>query len=312
MRREAEQAFALFDELDDDVGRARAIFNLDMAEWASGSADGLSRSAERSIGYARRAGIRPDELESCGGFGWSMWFGPTPAGLARRRIEEVVLGAGRDRSLEALAATFFALFDGVEDRLGEAQERMEQGRHVLAELGLHRWVWIQSVLASQLAMLAADFALAERVLREVLDLPRASAHGLHNAYAEVELARVLHAQGRHDDAFALTEAIEAVPPLAELYVRTRRRGARALALGSIGRLDEAEALARDAVELGRQTDFLNIRGDTLVDLAGILRLSGRPAESTATALEEAVALYERKGNVVSAARARVLLQELAA
>jgi class 3 adenylate cyclase/tetratricopeptide (TPR) repeat protein len=312
MRWEAEQAFALFDELDDNVGRTRAIFNLDMAEWASGSADGTARSAERAIGYARRAGIRPDELECCGGFGWSMWFGTTPAGLARRRIEEVVLGAGRDRSLEALAATFFAVLDGAEDRLGEAQERMEQGRHALAELGLHRWVWISSVLASHLAMLAADFAVAERVLREVLDLPRASAHRLFNATAEVELVRAVHAQGRHDDAFALTEAIEAVPPLADPYVRTRRRGARALALGSIGRLDEAEALARDAVELSRQSDFLNIRGDTLVDLAGILRLCGRPAESAATALEEAVALYERKGNVVSAARARALIEELTA
>jgi alkanesulfonate monooxygenase SsuD/methylene tetrahydromethanopterin reductase-like flavin-dependent oxidoreductase (luciferase family) len=71
-------------------------------------------------------------------------------------------------------------------------------------------------------------------------------------------------------------------------------------------VDEAEALAREAVELARSTDFLNAQGDTLVDLAEILSLAGRPAEAAA-ALDEAVALYERKGNVVSASRARSAL-----
>jgi hypothetical protein len=171
MRREAEQAFAVFDELDDDAGRTRAIFNIDIAEWASGSADGMGRSAERAIRYARRAGVRPDELECCAGFSWSMCWGTTPASVARRRIDEVVLGAGSDRSLEALAGVFLALLEGMEGQLGQAQDRMKAGRRGLAEVGLHNWVKHTGLLEGQLAMLAADFSLAERVLREVLGMP---------------------------------------------------------------------------------------------------------------------------------------------
>jgi tetratricopeptide (TPR) repeat protein len=306
MRREAERALAIFDELDDDAGPARAMFNLVIAEWASGNADRMGQLVELSIRYARRAGIRPDEFESSVGFCWSMCFGTARPDDGRRRIEEVVLGAGLDRSLEALAATFLALLDGMANRLDEAQEQAEVGRRSLGELGLHRGVLSTGLLAGQLAMLAGDFLHAERVLEEMHTLSRASGDHLFSSYTGAELARALHAQQRHDDAFAVTEALEATPPLVDVYGRVRRREARALALGSIGRLAEAEELARDAVDLGRRSDFLNLRGDTLVDLAEILTRAGRPEEG-ASPLREAVELYERKSNVVSAEKARALL-----
>jgi tetratricopeptide (TPR) repeat protein len=309
MRREAHAAFAVFDELDDDRGRTRAIFNLDIAAWASGDTYEFGRSAERAVFYARRAGIRPDELECCAGYAWSHCWGSTPASAAREQIERFLLGTGSGRSLEALAAIFLALLDGIDGRLAEAQEGMQRGRHGLAEVGLHHWVRISSLLATQLAMLAADPVLAERVLREALDLPGAATDRWFSAFAQAELVRALLAQGRQEDAFALTERVEATPPLVDLYIRIRRYGARALALTSVGRLDDADRLAREAVELARPTDLLIGRGDTLIDLAEILALAGRP-EHAVPALEEAVSLYERKGNVVSAARARAQLQAI--
>jgi DNA-binding SARP family transcriptional activator len=308
MRRESEQAFAIFDELDDDAGRSRAIFNIDVADWASGDCEALARSAERAIGYARRAGIRPDELECSAGLGWAMCFGATPPAAARLRIQEVV-GADRDRSLAALAATLLALLDGMEGRLDEARARMDEGRQALAEVGGHHWVGLTGLLDAELAVLAADHTLAERVLREALELPVAAANRMLAAWLAAELARVLHFEGRDRDAFSVTETIEQLPQPIDLFSRTRGRGARALALAGLGRLDEAEALARDAVELAGRTDLLNTRGDTLVDLAEILRLAERPAEA-AKALEEAVGLFERKENVVAAANARAALAEL--
>jgi tetratricopeptide (TPR) repeat protein len=306
MRSEANEAFAIFDELDDDAGRTRAIFNLDIAAWASGSAVEFGRSAERAIHYARRAGIRPDELECSAGFSWAMCWGPTPASDARRRIGEVVLAAGADRSLEALAAIFLALLDGMQNRVDVATDRMQEARQTLAEVGLHYWVRISSLLAAQLAVLAADFALAERVLREVLDEPDVSANRWLSTFTQAELAHALHAQNRDDEAAVLTEVSEGMPPVVDIYIRTRCAGARALALGWMDRLADGEALARHAVELGRRTDCLLLLGDTLVDLAEILGRAGRPEEAV-TPLREAIGLYERKGNVVSAARARSAL-----
>ena len=91
----------------------------------------------------------------------------------------------------------------------------------------------------------------------------------------------------------------------------KRPAARALALARLGRLEEAETFAREAVGYAEGTEFLDYHADALLVLAEVLRLAGRPEEA-ASALEEAVALYERKGNVVSAAKARALLEEVAA
>jgi len=81
---------------------------------------------------------------------------------------------------------------------------------------------------------------------------------------------------------------------------------RAKLLGREGRLDEAAALAREAVRLAEPTDMLTIRADALVDLAEVLDLSEPSAEAVAAA-REGLALYERKGDRVSTARVRLQL-----
>jgi tetratricopeptide (TPR) repeat protein len=78
-----------------------------------------------------------------------------------------------------------------------------------------------------------------------------------------------------------------------------------------GDFDESLRLAREAVAIVGQTDWLNVHGDALLDLAEVLRLAGRHQEATPV-VEEAVRLYERKGNVVSSGKARVVLEEHAA
>ena len=52
-----------------------------------------------------------------------------------------------------------------------------------------------------------------------------------------------------------------------------------------------------------------MRAEALVDLAAVLLAAGDPDGQTA--LEEALDLYTRKGNNVSAARVRGLLEDLA-
>ena len=69
-------------------------------------------------------------------------------------------------------------------------------------------------------------------------------------------------------------------------------------------------MACEAVRLARETDALNQHGEVLLDLAEVLRLSGRPEEA-ATRVEEALALFRRKGNVVATGKAQRLLSELA-
>ena len=81
------------------------------------------------------------------------------------------------------------------------------------------------------------------------------------------------------------------------------RGVRARIRAGRGDVEEGETLAREAVRLAEPTDLLVLRADALLDLAAVVGLGGKLAEAEA-AVRRALELYERKGDAVSAARAR--------
>ena len=83
------------------------------------------------------------------------------------------------------------------------------------------------------------------------------------------------------------------------------RSTRARALASQGRVGEGERFAREAFAIAEGIDDINLRADTLVVLAGVLRIAHR-LDEVAPAIEDALRLYDEKGNVVSAGRARAL------
>src|SRR5205823_4067683 len=65
-----------------------------------------------------------------------------------------------------------------------------------------------------------------------------------------------------------------------------------------GVLDEAEAFAHRANERAERIDDLSLRGGVLADLAALYELSGRPEDAKA-ALEQALALYDKRGDTPS-------------
>jgi tetratricopeptide (TPR) repeat protein len=85
--------------------------------------------------------------------------------------------------------------------------------------------------------------------------------------------------------------------------------ARARALAAIGRREEAERLAENAVELARKTDFLVMHGEALTALAEVLRENGSPGEARAL-LNEALELFRAKQHLVSSKRTEDLLTKL--
>jgi Tfp pilus assembly protein PilF len=120
------------------------------------------------------------------------------------------------------------------------------------------------------------------------------------------LARVLCAQCEYAEAEEFSRASEAPARANDVLANVIWRSARALARAGLGDLETAESLARDAVAFAGQSNFLNVHGGALVALAEILERTGR-GEDAASALRDAVSLYEQKGNTVSAAHARALL-----
>jgi tetratricopeptide (TPR) repeat protein len=87
------------------------------------------------------------------------------------------------------------------------------------------------------------------------------------------------------------------------------RRVRAKVLARRGKHADGERLALEAVAICEETDRLDAQGDAYADLAEVLLLAGR-AEEAAVTLAQAIERYERKGNIVSAQRARTRLAEL--
>jgi tetratricopeptide (TPR) repeat protein len=78
-----------------------------------------------------------------------------------------------------------------------------------------------------------------------------------------------------------------------------------------GQHAEAERLAREAVAIGDETQVLEEQAGSYADLGEVLLLADRPEEAAA-ALEEALARYECKENLVMAGRTRERLAGLRA
>jgi Flp pilus assembly protein TadD len=77
-----------------------------------------------------------------------------------------------------------------------------------------------------------------------------------------------------------------------------------------GAFEQAELVAAEGAQIAARTDSLTWHGDSLVNLAEVLRLAG-DVEGARRVSAQALELYEQKGNLVSASKARGNLAVLA-
>jgi Flp pilus assembly protein TadD len=73
----------------------------------------------------------------------------------------------------------------------------------------------------------------------------------------------------------------------------------ALASAAAGRLDEAEAQAREAVQILSTTDLIQFHAEALVTLGDVLRAGGHLPEADVV-FRQALDLYRQKGSLVGA------------
>jgi len=307
---EVEQAIEVLGDLGDELGLSRAWSLLSNVRMMSGQGASAEEAAERAAEHARRAGSAGDEARALAELGYLIAFGPTPVEEGRRRSEELLERVQDNGAAEALTLSWLATLSAMQGRFEEAETRGEQAEAIFRDLGLRWHAAFGLYVRSWGAFFAGDPVAAERSLLTAREIFREIGDSYSLTSVMTDLPWVLYEQGRYDDAFQATEAMAAVPAPYDLESQAARRGARAKALARKGRLDEALPLAREAVTLAEQTDMLITHGLVLMDLAEVLRLAGR-REEAARAVDEAVRVFERKGNVVSAAKARTLLAELA-
>jgi len=157
-------------------------------------------------------------------------------------------------------------------------------------------------------LLAGDYGAAERSLRVGLEALDAMGEQGFRSTVAAYIARALYRQDRLDEAEELARGAEQSSAADDIWSKTWAGGTRAKVLARRGNDREAEQLAREAAARIEGTDALDLRGGALLDLADVLTLAGRKQEARAPA-EDALVLFERKGNVVSAEEARRMVAQ---
>ncbi len=299
----------IFERSADTYGLCRAWYLEAFSEWTLGHASAAAEAWERAAGYARTSGADHERAVMLSWLASCAFAGPMPVPEAILRCEEIALEVVGHPAAEAEVLRPLAGLYAFGGRFDVARELFAKRRAALEDIGygLH---YVVTQTEGVIEMLAGDFAAAERVLREGYEaLDRLGETGLRSTTA-AQLARAVLAQGRHEEAEHWRTTAEQLADPDDFLTHIVCWGVRARTLVAEGRLPEAEASARKAVALAATTDLINTSADTRVVLASVLDAAGRSAEASSAA-QEAVRLYEQKGNLVAATFVRKRLDRLA-
>ncbi len=292
-----EQALPVFEAARDDLALYIAYYALGQVASIRAQMDAEMEAYERAVAHARQAGL-PHQL--LGLRASARFFGTTPVSELLAWLDEQETQGGRNTFLRRWRADVLAMLG----RFDEARAILADKRAELAEHG--GGIALASVTGQDsvdVERLAGDPAAAVELGQEGCRLLDELGEKSYLSTAAGKLAQALYALDRLEEADAWAGRAAELGASDDASTQMLWRQVKAKLLARRGEHAEAERLAREAVAIGEDTDMLDAQGDTHADLAEVLSLAGRPKEA-AEALEQALARYERKGNVVMAGRTR--------
>jgi predicted ATPase/class 3 adenylate cyclase len=297
-----DEAIRTFDAAGDEEGLATALRLRGYEHWIEGRAEAAAAAWEDAAEHARAGRLEHERTEVLGWIASSLFFGPTPVSDAIRRCESI-----REEVQGNLVATADVLkplagLHAMEGRFDDARSLIAASDAAFEELGLTLNTAV-SHHAATVEMLAGAPAAAERSLRGGATVLEEMGDRALLSTTAAFLGQALAAQGKDDEAGDFADQSAELAAHDDVLSQALWRSVRATVLARRGGLAEAERMARQAVALAERTDFLNHRAETLVVLADVLRRRDRPQLASA-ALADALALYERKGNLVAAQQVR--------
>jgi class 3 adenylate cyclase/tetratricopeptide (TPR) repeat protein len=288
------------------LARGWFLVGLVRGLWAGQVARG-EEALRRARAHAAAAGDRWQEAEIVGRLGFAAWSGPLPVHDAIGLCASLLESSPDDLLVEACCRRWIGCLAARQGRFGEARDLVDAATAAYEELGARLDAVSTSAFGhADIEVLAGDPAAAERALRRGYEeFGGLGEVGLRASVAAM-LARTLQAQGRAVEAEELVRLVEETASEHDIWSQVLYRVTRARLLADAGAVKNAESVARDALAIVELTDLLDLHGDVLLDLAEVLRLDARNDEA-GESVASALALYERKGNVVAANRARLQL-----
>jgi tetratricopeptide (TPR) repeat protein len=214
--------------------------------------------------------------------------------LLEREVSNLVEEAGVSAPLGGLQA-MAGDFD-------EAARLLGRTRTVYTELGLGpSLLFTYGPFEARVARLRGDLEEAAAAYLRTCDRLLAEQRGFHLATLAAELADVLHELGRVLEAEEWCAIAERHSRTSDVGAQVTARIPRARLLADAGRLDEAEAVIREATVLAADTDELNLRAAVHLAHADVLIAADRRDEAAAQVVEAAND-YHAKGNAAAADR----------
>jgi class 3 adenylate cyclase/tetratricopeptide (TPR) repeat protein len=306
---EAARAIPLFRAADDHGALCRAWRLLVYVHATASRAAEAAAAATQVIEQAALAGDRRRQGLGATTYATASLYGSTPVKEAISECERILDPGLGDLQAEGQVLSALAYLYAMDGDASRARECHARALAVLEDHGRTVLAAAAAVESWGVLMLAGDPAAAESRLRHDYGVLERMGEKLYLPTVAALLGQAIYAQGRYADAGDLAEVARAQAPEDDVDAQALWRSLLAKVLARAGRAAEAERFAQEAVETLHGSDALVMQADALADLAEVLRLAGRVDEAHA-ALGEAAALYERKGNRVSAARVMLLLEEV--
>jgi tetratricopeptide (TPR) repeat protein len=306
----AERAIPTFEDLGDDraLGRAWRFLGYVRGSMQGRCAEWLEASQRAAIHYRRSGWSAAAYLGEAAA---ALYYGPTPV-LEATELSEHLLSEATDRLGRANVLTWLGGLTALADGFDEGFALLREADLIYGELGE---VWSRANNSGRILglsqRLAGDLESAEKTLRECCE----TFERLHDEAAlssvASELAQTLNSLGSTADAARWARLAEERAPVGDVIAQFSWRRVKARLLAEDGRYEDADCVARDAIELAETTDALTEQGETLLGHADVLRLGGRTVEAGRRA-EAALALFEQKGNEASARLARSMIADMIA
>ena len=279
-----------------------------MAELAAarGHPDAALEAFEKAVDLAQQVGYRPSLM--VGMIAWCRFMGTTPVSDLLAWLEEVEPSSGPDQFVRAYRGWSLAKigrFEEAREIIGEARaDQAERGGGTL-------YANLTAFEAASVERLAGDLAAAAEFGFEGCRLHEELGEDFFLGEAAASLAQTLYELGRIDEANSWIGRATTLVAIDDPSAQMAWRQVKAKVLARRGEHDEAVKLAREAIAIGDDTEILDQQADAYADLGEVLRLSGDHV-AAAAALAQALARYERKGNLVMARRVRTRLEEVGA
>jgi tetratricopeptide (TPR) repeat protein len=277
----------------------------------TGALEEAADAASRVVDIAKRSGDTRLAARAAVAYSQAALESPMPVLDAIKRCAALMDAVGLDRIAEARFLAIRSVLHAMRGEFEQGRAMYQRSHEIMADLGPSLTAAGRSLESSRVEMLAGDPEAAERELRRDLELLEAVDERYYRSSVAGLLGHTLYALGRFEEAERYVAIAEELAGEDDVFSQVTWRTARAKLWARLGRGEAAVTLAREAVAMAGAGSYVEQHAESLVELAEVLREVGQ-LDAQEPPLREALALFERKGDVVSAARVSDLLARMVA